>query len=318
MSAVENIKETAPRRPFPAAPVVGLSVLGAVVGAVLALAFGGNARKTPARATTPAPAGTIAAGDLRLTLPEGWTATRKVADIPGFEGARKAFARSWNADVTIALLPAVRPSLLPGRLGAAKGPMSAQPHLVRAGALRAYRYVGTSTGDGVLEVVVVPTTQGVATIACASVEVTAGECDPALRSVHLARGSFLPLGADAAFLSRLPAVAAALDAERVRLRARLARASLPEGAARAAARLAGVYADADGALRPLAAPGSDAARTVRVLDRLRVRYGRLVHAVRAGDRAAFAATAQAIVRDEARLATRLAAWRRALAAPVAG
>lgn len=310
MSAFDHGGEAAPQRPFPAALLVGLPVLAAVVGAVLALAFG-NTDTAPVRSTSP-PGETVAAGDLRLKLPEGWTPARKVQDVPGFEGARKAFARSWGADVTIALLPAVRPSLLPRLLGAAQGLTSSRPRVVRAGAVRAYHYIGDTTADGVIEVVVVPTTQGVATIACASLALAPGACDPALRGLRLARGSFLPLSADAAFLSRLPAVAATLDAQRVRLRARLARASLPEDAARAAARLAGAYAEARGALRALAAPPSRAARTVRLLDGLRARYGRLADAVRTGDRTAFATTARAIGRDESRLATRLKSWQRAI------
>jgi hypothetical protein len=314
MSAVEHVGEAAPRRPFPAARFIGLPVLGAVVGAVLALAFGGNTGKAPVRATVP-PTATVAAGDLRLKLPGGWTPARKVQDLPGFAGVPKALARSWNADVTIALLPAVKPSLLPRVLGATKGLASSRPRVVKAGALRAYHYVGDTTADGVLEVVVVPTTQGVATIACASMALAPGECEPALRGLRLARGSFLPLSADAGFLSRLPAVAATLAAQRVQLRARLARASHPAGAARAAARLAGAYADAGGALRALAAPHSRAARTVRLLDGLRARYGRLADAVRTGDRTAFAATARAIGRDESRLAARLKSWQRAMALP---
>jgi hypothetical protein len=255
---------------------------------------------------------TVAAGDLRLKLPEGWTLARKVHDVAGFEGARMAFAHSWNSDVTIALLPAVQRSLLPRGLGAGHGLPSSRPLVVRAGGLRAYHYL-SDTSVGGLEVLVVPTTEGVATIACASLALAPGECDPALGGLRLARGSFLPLGADAAFLSRLPAVVATLDAQRVRLRTRLVDASRPRGAARAGARLAGAYADATGALRPLATPGGRAARTVRLLDDLRVRYGRLSRAVRTGDRSAFAATARAIGRDESWLATRLARWQRALA-----
>ena len=44
----------------------------------------------------------------------------------------------------------------------------------------------------------------------------------------------------------------------------------------------------------------------------------LADALRIGDRVAFAATARAIRRDEARLASRLAAWQRVLALPGSG
>jgi hypothetical protein len=318
MSAFGHMPTTVRRRPPASAVLVALPLLAAILGAILALAFGDDAGPAPVRAT-PAPAGrTVAAGDLRLTLPEGWTPIRTIPAMPGFEGARATFARSWNADVAIALLPAVKPSLLPAQLDAAKSPASSRPRVAGAGTLRGYHYVRDPRGAGVLDVVAVPTTRGVATIACRSTVVAPDECDLALRGLRLARGSFVPLSADAAFLSRLPAVAATLDAERVRLRERLARATLAEDPARTADRLAGAYAGASSALRPLAAPRSEAAGTVGLLERLRVRYVGLAGALRTGGRAAFVATARAIARDESRLAARLERWQRAVALPDAG
>jgi hypothetical protein len=292
---------------------VGLSVLGALLGAILAMAFGKDGDAPRGAIAAPAER-TVSVGDLRVTLPEGWSSIRSGPRIPGFEGARTAFARSWNANVAIALLPAARPSLLPRQLDPAGSP-TPSPRVARAGALRGYHYTRALTGQRVLEVVAVPTTQGIATIACSGPVALPEECDLVLRGLHLARGSFVPLSSDAAFLARLPTAAATLDAQRVRLRARLARASLAEAAARAAAQLAGAYAVAGHALRPLAAPRSEAAGTVALLDELRGRYERLAGALRSGDGAAFAATARAIGRGESRLATRLAGWQRALALP---
>jgi len=312
MSAFGHVGATVHRRPS-SAVLVGVALIAALLGAMLALAFGEDAGKTPGHATPPLAGRTISAGDLRLTLPNGWAPLRTGPDVPGFEGARTAFARSWNADVAIALLPAARPSLLPRRLDAAKSPSSSRPRVAHAGAVRAYAYTRALKGQRVVDIVAVPTTQGIATIACSSTVVAPGECDRALRGLRLARGSFLPLSPDAAFLTRLHAVTLTLGARRARLRTRLARASLPQAAARTAAGLAGAYAAAGRALRPLAAPRSEAVATVRLLDTLRVGYGRLAGALRTGDRIAFAATARAIGRDEARLAARLERWERVLA-----
>lgn len=321
MSALGHITGPVRRRPSSTVVLVGVALLAALVGAVLALAFGQDARQAPgpARGEPASPAArTLAAGDLRLTLPEGWTPQTSGPDVPGFEGARRAFAHSWNADVVIALLPAARPSLLPARLDTAKSPGSARPRLARAGTVQAYHYVRDVKSRNMLDVVVVPTTQGIATIACSSAVVAPYECDQALGTLRLARGSFLPLSADAAFRVRLPAVVATLDAERLRLRTRLARASLPDEASRAAAGLARAYAAAARALRPLATPHGEAHRTVRLLDELRVRYGRLAATLSAPDRDAFAAGARAIGHVESRLAARLEGRQRVLAVPDAG
>ena len=164
MSAFEHVAEPHRRRPFPAAVFVGLSALGAVAGAVLAMASGQNGAAP--RHAAPPPPSTVAAGDLRLTLPDGWTSSRSGPHVPGFEGARTAFVRSWNADVAIALLPAVSPSLLPAPLDTMRSPTSSRPRVAQAGGLRAYHYLRAPKGQGVLDVVAVPTTRGVATVAC--------------------------------------------------------------------------------------------------------------------------------------------------------
>ena len=139
-----------------------------------------------------------------------------------------------------------------------------------------------------------------------------GECSQALRGLRVAHGSVLPLGPDSAFLSALPGVTTALDAQRLRLRTRLTRAGLAAGAARTAYRLAGSYGAASRALRPLTKPHTDARSTWILLRRVRSRYFSLASAIRAGDRRAFKAAARSIDINDRRLTARLAAWQRAL------
>ena len=195
----------------------------------------------------------------------------------------------------------------------ATNPASARPRIQRAGALSAYDYVRPAKDQRVLDIVVVPTTLGVATIACSSAVVAPDECAQALHGLRLTGGSFLPLSAESAFLAGLPDAVKTLGAQRLRLRTRLTRAGLVGGAARTAYRLAGTYGTADRALRPLAAPHSDARSTVILLRRLRSRYFTLAAAIRARDRGAFKAAARSIETNEQRLAARIEAWQRALA-----
>jgi hypothetical protein len=317
MSAFGHVTASVQRRHPASLLLLGLPLLAALVGAVLALAFAKPAAETPhGAAPVAAPAGAVvSAGALRVTLPEGWTPTRTGPKLPGFEGAQAAFARSYDSDIAIALLPARSPSLLPPALDVATNPASARPRIQRAGAVRAYDYTrpGPVKDQRVLDIVVVPTTLGVATIACSSAVVAPDECAQALHGLRLAGGSFLPLSAESAFLAGLPDAVRNLAAQRVRLRTRLTRAGLVAGAARTAYRLAGAYGTADRALRPLAAPHSDARSTVILLRRLRSRYFTLAAALRARDRAAFKAAARSITTNEQRLAARIEAWQRALA-----
>jgi hypothetical protein len=292
---------------------VGLPLVAACVGAILGFAFPGDARDVRDHATV-LPAGhVVAAGDLRLTLPDGWTRARAARGIPGFDRTRAAFAQTWSGNVAIGLLPATSPSLLPPALDAATRRGSPVPRIVQVGAIRAYHYVLALDDRRVLEVFSRPTTQGIATIACSSTAYEPGECEAGLVGLRLARGSFLPLSAEAAFLVAIPAVVTRLNAERTRLRTRLARASQTEGAAVTAARLARAYAAAGDALRPLVPPPSTASATVRLLDRLRIGHRRLSWALRTRDRAAFARRARAIDRNEARLAAALDGWQRMIA-----
>jgi hypothetical protein len=315
MSAFGHVTGTVRSRHPASLALIALPLLGALIGAVLALAFGKPAAEKPhAAAPVATSAGAVvSAGALRVTLPEGWTPTRTGPKIPGFDGAHATFVRSYDSDVAIALLPARSPSLLPRALDVATNPASARPRIQRAGAVSAYDYVRPGKDQRVLDIVVVPTTLGVATIACSSAVVAPDECAQALHGLRVKGGSFLPLSTASAFLAGLPDAMKNLGAQRLRLRTRLTRAGLVGGAARTAYRLAGTYGTADRALRPLAAPHSDARSTVILLRRLRSRYFTLAAAIRARDRAAFKATARSIETNEQRLAARVEAWQRALA-----
>jgi hypothetical protein len=311
MSALGDIAPAVQRRPR--AALVGPPVLAAILGALLAVAFGQGSGTPPPRAATAPTGAALAAGDLRVTLPPGWTRSRTAEPMPGFGGARAIHARAGHAAVTIALLPAQRESLLPPALGTAPP----RPSAAHAGAIRAYHYVLPTTRRGIREVVAAPTTQGVATIACSAA--ARGACERMLHGLRLAKGAFVGLGANAAFLARLPAAARALDAQHLRTRERLARTTDPDEAARAAARLATAYAATARTLRPLVTrPSGHAAATVDLLDRLRSDYARLAYVVRRGDGAAFKPAATAIDADEARLAARLQAWQVLLSGPAAG
>jgi hypothetical protein len=314
MSAFGDLAGTVQRRHPASLALLGLPFLAALIGAVLALAVGKPAADKPhAAAPVAGSAGVVvSAGALRVTLPEGWTPSRTGPKIPGFHGAHAAFARSYDADVAIALLPARSPSLLPPALDVATNPASARPRIKQAGALRAYDYVRPAKDQHVLDIVVVPTTLGVATIACSSAVVAPDECAQALRGVHLAGGSFLPLSTESSFLAGLPDAVKTLGAQRLRLRTRLTRAGLVAGAARTAYRLAGTYGTAARALRPLTAPHTDARSTVILLRRLWSRYFALAAAIRARDRGAFKAAARSIQINEQRLAARIEVWQRAL------
>ena len=304
------------RRRSSVAVLVGLPLLAALLGAVLASALSDGPAAPPSRAAPKPPARIVAAGDLRFVLPGRWTVAAGGPRVPGFEGAHPLFVRSWNASVAIALLPPASPSLLPPRLAAARRPGGPLPIVVHAGRVRAYHYALVLGNDRVVDVYTAPTSRGTATVACTGILYMPAECDLAVSALRLAHGSFLPLNADAAFLEALPAVMARLNDARARLRGQLAAATSVDAGARAAVLLAAAYARAGRDLRPLVAAG-EAAATTHALDRLRAAHADVAGALRRRDRTGFGRAARAVRADEARLDRALARWQRALHAGAA-
>src|SRR5204862_3841234 len=89
MSDFGHVAATVQRRHPASLVLLGLPLAAALLGAVLAIAFGKPAVDKPdAVAPTAVSAGAVvSAGALRVTLPEGWTPTRTGPKIPGFDRA---------------------------------------------------------------------------------------------------------------------------------------------------------------------------------------------------------------------------------------
>jgi hypothetical protein len=310
MNALAPIVASVQRRPS-VAILIGVPLLAALLGGLLAWALRGDsqpARRAPVAAGAPA----FAAGDLRLALPDGWRQAKTGPAVPGFDPGRTRFVSSLSSEVAFALLPPESPTLLPGALAARQDTGSLRPSILRAGGVHAYHYVTAIGANRVIDVFAAPTTVGTATVACATSVYELGECQSVVASMRLTRGSFLPLTSDAAFLERLPAVVATLNAQRSTLRARLTQATTPAAGARVATRLAGSYAGSARALRPLLGGRAASRATVDLLDRLRAEYLSLAGALGVQDRVAFARAAGTIAAHERQLARRLDVWQRAL------
>jgi hypothetical protein len=310
MNALAPLVATVRRRPS-IAMLVGVPLLAALLGALLAWALRGDGDRAPDRAAAGS-AQAFVAGDLRLTLPDGWRQVRTGPSVPGFDKARTTYLSSLSSDVAIAMLPPTHPTLLPAELATRRDAAALRPRVLRAGRIRAYHYVAPLGAQRVVDVYAVPTTRGTATVACASPVYELGECQAVVGALRLARGDFLPLSPESAFLEALPAAVARLNADRAVLRTRLAQASTPEAGARAATRLAATYQTAGRPLRPLLPPDGDARATVRLLDSLRAEHASLAVALGTRDAAAFDRLADTIRLHEDRLADQLRAWQRSL------
>ena len=309
MNALTSLSATVQRHRT-AAVLAAVPIVAALLGALLGWALRGDSDSSGPRAAASQGVRTFAAGDLRVTLPDGWTRGGKGLTVPGLDPTRTTTLSSISTDVAVSLTEPTSSSLLPQGLPTG----SRRPRLVRAGQIRAYHYVVALGPNRVIDVYAAPTTQGTAVVACSSAVYELGECEAVVGALRLTRGGFIAPTPDAALLERLPAVVSDLNARRAPLRRRLAAARDAEAGARAADGLAAAYAAAARPLRPVIVRRGAALATVRNLHRLRAEHIALAAALRAGDRFTFTLTAQHIRADEARLDRRLAAWQRALRA----
>jgi len=271
------------------------------------------------------------AGHVELSFPAGWQRLASAPTIPGLTfsqplalaqgGAGGGAATSASAQRLLAgEVSASGPSLLPRTFTAALNGALPRPEAVQLGALQAYRYSGLSVRDlsGPLTLYAVPTSSGVATLACLSS--SSSSSAPAAQCAQIA--ATLKLGGTTAFgLAPSPRYATALGRTFGALRngigagtARLRAASSASAQAAAAAQLAAAYSSASRAIGGLTASPAVQSLNTSVagsLTALGRDYAALAAAARAGDEAAYTQAQRAIGGDRARVAQALAALRQA-------
>jgi len=223
---------------------VGLLVL-VVIGFLLGSSGGGEDSE-------PAGGRAVTAGALEFSTPEEWRAASKPAPVPGlsFEGGATTLAPNADAaqgTMSAGFTNATGPALLPADLLESLGDPPKQDDPVKLGDLNAWRYKGLKPEgfDQSLTMYVVPTTEGVATVACTAPAAKAGgflpDCEGAATSLVLTNGDPYPLGVDEDYLQALDNTIGKLNSERTRRTQALRRARTGPGQARAARSLRDSY-----------------------------------------------------------------------------
>jgi hypothetical protein len=266
-------------------------------------------------------ANSASAGAIGLSFPADWERASDTPDIPGVglsdpmtlapEGQS---AGSLTAGSTTRVGPTLLPQALVRRLS-----REPEGEPVRLGELEAYRYAGLQPRgfNGRLTVYVVPTTGGVATMACGAGSGGAADflsrCEQVAATVELSGVEPLPLGPSEAYARTLSRTLRTLDGARRSQGPNLRDADTPAGQARAARSLSRAYGAAAGALANAQAGPPERgvnASIVTSLRRLRAEYARLAGAAADGDGGAYADAASAIERAEKRLGRSLGALER--------
>jgi hypothetical protein len=247
--------------------VVALAVLGFLVG------HSGSGDEPSADAQR------VAAGPLVVSPPSAWRLANTAFAIPGLRledgtalapggnPAKGVFAvGTTNAKGATLLSPVLLKRL-------ERAPPRDDP--VSLGDVDAYRYADLQVRgfDRRLTMYVVPTTEGVATLACAAPETTAAafmpDCESAATTLELASGDAYPLGADPAYSDKLNATIKKLNSARARHTRTLRNAKAAGGQANAAQSLAGAYSAAARTLVATDVNPELAAKNARVVRALR-------------------------------------------------
>jgi hypothetical protein len=291
------------RRTLPVAAVAIMVVAALIAGALLGGARGGDKAPPPPSppATTPQ---SVAQQGISIRLPTGWTRGGRVS-VPGFHHPLALQNPSAGLRAAVERLPATSSTLLPAALVQTLGAGPGRPAVVPlASGGHAWRDHFEADGS-TTTLYAIPTTTGVATVACSSVALDTGaprHCDALAEAITLPGSRVVPPGENAAFFSRIRATVADLDAARASAARQLQAAADAGGQARAADVLARAHETARAVLGPLAAEGNGAvAGTVDRLHATAAAYTALASAARARSPRRYAVAGRAVARADAGL-----------------
>ncbi len=311
----------APRRKPRGARRTALLLAAAVCGLAAGAFAVGHARQSGARDR----ATTLAAGTaVELRAPASWTAQAPgpAERVPGMtlHDGIAVTSPVQGAGVQAGIADGSGPTLLPASLRTKVTSGALRPERVTLGRMQALRYRGLSVRglDPSLTLFAVPTTAGVATVACtvpaASPASVARDCDLVAASLQLRTGKPLSIDADPATARRLDQVVRALARDRAAPQRLLTQAGRAATQARAARSMAGVYGAASAAtgrlrVSPAIAPAVAAITTQAAA--IGHAYTGLGRAAAGHDAAAYRRAAAQVSAGQARLRHALVSLREA-------
>jgi serine/threonine protein kinase len=288
-----------------------------------------------ARAATPptlaGPTASVAGRQLALKVPRGWSRLRSAPDLGlPLSGAIAVAPRGGSANRVVefgvmkngtASNTALLPAAFLGSIGQPAGTVPTRAAVqLPAQRLAAWRYANLRPAgtERQLTVYAVPTTDGVATVACAPSSRQAaayeGECAAIAGTLELVSGRPYPVGPSQTYASALNTAFGTLQQATTSQEAALDAAQTVSGQASAARALAGEYqtAAAQLAVLDLSPADRDAnGQLVSALRRLGRAYQKAARAATAGDASTYRAASAAIPGAKARVNSALAGLRAA-------
>src|SRR4051812_1030635 len=303
----------------PAAIAGGVVVVGAV--AAIALGGGGGSDKTAATATPQKTAAPLAApvsdstSGISFAVPGTWSKSGSAPAVPGFDGDQVAMSGPGGAAVVVGKSDrsAANSTLLADDLRAAAGSLPPKGQIADlGGGLQALRYDGLGVGSGKTGTVyAIPTTKGVATVACLADVKT---CGSIAASVNITSGKPFGVGPSASFGNRVSRTLTTLSRREGAAASALRHAKTRGSQAGATGRLATSYNLAAKALRGRQLSPADVLVNTQLVAALRATgkaYGAAESRARHKDRAGYRRDGDAAVKAHRDVTQTIAALKKA-------
>jgi hypothetical protein len=279
----------------------------------------GGGGETAGGAATVATAG----GDVALKVPQGWSRVGQPPDVPGLSLAKPvAYAPGGRDGGTGVLFGVVKDAadnstLLAAPFLQALGDVPKPSGAVRIGSgdVQAYRYdnLRPNNFDRAVTVYAVPTSAGVATLACLAPPASAAgfkaDCDGIANTLGLKSGDAFPVGPSKAYADAVGKALGDVNAALKSGSAKLKSAKTPGDQAAAARSISGAYGKAAKSLAGLELSPADRganARLVKALQGAGAGYAKAAAAAGKKDKAAFARAGKTIAAAEKEVAGALA------------
>jgi hypothetical protein len=247
-------KERSSNRRFvvPAAIAGGVAVV-AVIGVVLA-GGGGGADNTGAPAPSKPKAATtgaaipVSASGIALKVPTGWSDGGDTSAVPGLAAGAVTMGGPKGATIAFgkADASAANSTLLPDDLRTAELPAGTPADL--SDGVQALRYDNLKLGDKTGSVFAVPTTNGVATLACIAPTET---CSAIASSLRITDGKAFPVGPSTTYSADLERTLGRLEKQEKSAASALDKAGKRTSQVAATGKLASAYSGAASSLRKL-------------------------------------------------------------------
>ncbi len=308
----------AARRGLTGAAIALLAALGAAAAIAGFLLGGGGG---DGEQTAEVFGNSASAGSVEFTFPDAWRRVSEQPEVPGVRFSDPivlAVDQPRGARLVAGQVAASGPELLPAGLRGRLPDPSPTGDTVRLGDLQALRYAELEPRglDGGLQLYAVPTTAGVATIACTGPAGGAGaafrrDCESVATTLQLTGAEAYTLGPQPEYAQRLGRTLDRLNRAAGSGTARLRRAGTPDEQAEAAAALAGDYRRAGEAVLAAEVSPRDAAANRALggaLERTGSAYAAAAEAARANDEGAYSAAEGRVTRGQGQIRAALRAF----------